>query len=107
MGRQDLTAHVNFTALEDALERVGFQVLGRTTQDRFLIANGVLEPFESTPDEEWSRVPRVRQRLEVRELIHPLGMGRAFQVLIACRGLPSAPVLRGLHDPFARLPGPE
>ena len=49
VGRQDLTAHVNFSALEDRARAVGLQVLGLTTQDRFLISNGILEAFR--PDD--------------------------------------------------------
>jgi SAM-dependent MidA family methyltransferase len=102
VGHQDLTAHVNFTALEDGARRLGLRVLGRTTQDRFLLANGIAEEFDA-PDEAAHRDPsRVKRRLQALQLIHPEAMGRRFQVLIAAKGIEPAPTLAGLRDPFAR-----
>jgi SAM-dependent MidA family methyltransferase len=46
VGEQDLTAHVNFSAVEDRARALGLEPLGLTTQDRFLIANGILDAFE-------------------------------------------------------------
>ncbi|MBZ5640472.1 MAG: SAM-dependent methyltransferase, partial [Acidobacteriia bacterium] len=46
VGEQDLTAHVNLTQLEDRGRERGAETLGITTQDRFLIANGILRHFE-------------------------------------------------------------
>ena len=48
VGEQDLTAWVNFTALEDRARATGLDVLGWTTQDRFLIANGSSRPSSRT-----------------------------------------------------------
>ncbi len=102
VGEQDLTAHVNFSAIEEAAREIGLAVLGRTTQDRFLIGNGILRPFDSaTNPEGWSDPARVKQRLQAMQLIHPDGMGRAFQVLLLGRGLPPDHTLAGLVDPFA------
>jgi SAM-dependent MidA family methyltransferase len=102
VGEQDLTAHVNFTALEDAARDLGWTVLSLTTQDRFLIANGILERFEAAGEAEWSDPARVKERLRAMQLIHPQGMGRTFRVLVLCKGLDPAPELEGLRDPFAR-----
>jgi SAM-dependent MidA family methyltransferase len=102
VGRQDLTAHVNFTALDDAARRVGLTRLGRTTQDRFLIAQGILAPFEEREPERWREPARVRERLRVMQLIHPSGMGRAFHVSVFGKGVVPIPHLSGLEDPFAR-----
>lgn len=99
-GEQDLTAHVNFSALEDAAGAAGLHVLGLTTQDRFLVANGLLEAFDQ-PDEAAVRDPRrAKGRLQAMQLIHPLGMGRRFKVLLVGAGC--RPELAGLRDPFAR-----
>ncbi len=102
VGEQDLTAHVNFTALTDAAEERGWRLLGRTTQDRFLIANGILEEFESMDDATYRDPRRVRARQAIKQLIHPTGMGRMFQVCVFARGLEDAPEPAGLKDPFAR-----
>jgi len=101
VGEQDLTAHVNFTALEDRARELGLTVLGRTTQDRFLIANGLTEVFEPSADESRNDPARIKQRLQAMQLIHPSGMGRIFKVLLLAKGCDPAPELAGLRDPFA------
>lgn len=102
VGEQDLTAHVNFTAIEDRARERGLSVLGRTTQDRFLIALGLLERFDANDEAAWRDPERVRRRLQAMQLIHPDGMGRTFKVLLLSRGVVPAPRLRGLEDPFRR-----
>jgi len=102
VGGQDLTAHVNFTALDDAARDLGLAKLGRTTQDRFLIAQGILAPFEEADPDRWRDPARVRERLQVLQLIHPSGMGRTFHVSVFSKGIPPVPRLSGLEDPFAR-----
>jgi len=100
LGQQDLTAHVNFTALSEHASTRGWESLGLTTQDRFLIGNGILEAFEAT-DIEMSRDPRrVRERRRVMQLIHPEGMGRTFRVLLLCKGQQPRETLGGLQKPF-------
>jgi SAM-dependent MidA family methyltransferase len=101
VGRQDLTAHVNLTALEDAAREQGLEVVGRTTQDRFLIAHRILEPFDEPDAARWSDPVRVRERLRIRQLIHPQGMGRMFHVLVLSKDVRPRPDLTGLRDPFA------
>jgi SAM-dependent MidA family methyltransferase len=101
VGEQDLTSHVNFTALEDRARECGLDVLGLTTQDRFLVANGVLEEF-SQPDLRAARDPkRVKRRLQAMQLIHPEGMGRTFRVLMLSKGCEAPVALSGLDDPFS------
>jgi len=102
VGRQDLTAHVNFTMLDDAARDLGLVKLGRTTQDRFLIAHGILAPFEEQDPDRWREPARVRERLQVLQLIHPTGMGRIFHVSVFSKGVLPVPRLSGLEDPFAR-----
>jgi len=100
VGEQDLTAHVNFSALEDRARELGLTVLGFTTQDRFLIGNGLLESFEQTGSAADLAVPRVKERLQAMALIHPGSMGRRFKVLLLAKGC--EPRLTSLNDPFAR-----
>jgi SAM-dependent MidA family methyltransferase len=102
VGDQDLTAHVNFTALEDRAREIGLDVLGLTTQDRFLIANDALAAFDETDETRWRDPANVRERLRVLQLIHPEGMGRIFKVLVLSKGILPTPELNGLRDPFAR-----
>jgi SAM-dependent MidA family methyltransferase len=99
VGEQDLTAHVNFSALEDAARARGFHPLGLTTQDRFLIANGILETFAPDEPGRLHDPRRVKERMQALQLIHPEGMGRRFKVLALAKGC--RPDLAGLRDPFA------
>jgi SAM-dependent MidA family methyltransferase len=46
VGRQDLTAHVDFTALHDAAMDAGFTALGTTTQAQYLVDLGLAELLE-------------------------------------------------------------
>jgi len=98
VGQQDLTAHVNFSALEDRARALGLRVLGLTTQDRFLISNGILEVFRPDDPARLHDPRRVKLRLQAMQLIHPSGMGRRFKVLALAKGCD--PVLTGLRDPF-------
>lgn len=107
VGLQDLTAHVNFTALEEAARSIGLELLGRTTQDRFLIGNGILKIFDETDPVRWGDPRNVQQRLQVMQLIHPSTMGRSFRVVIFAKNLTELPRLQGLEDPFAREASPE
>jgi len=101
VGEQDLTAHVNFTALEDRARELGLDSLGLTTQDRFLVANGILEQFEQEGLEQAYDPRRVKQRMQAMQLIHPAGMGRTFKVLMLSKGCAPPPDLCGMRDPFA------
>jgi SAM-dependent MidA family methyltransferase len=103
-GEQDLTAHVNFTHLEDAAVAHGLRSLGRTTQDRFLLANGILERFTEAP-ETWGSPRQVARRRAALQLLHPDGMGRRFHVVVLGKGEVETAPLRGLADPFRG--GPE
>jgi SAM-dependent MidA family methyltransferase len=99
VGEQDLTAHVNLTALADEAQGLGLHTLGLTTQDRFLIANGILDRLGDEADDSLAATKR---RLQVKQLIHPQGMGRTFKVVVLSKGLDPPPELPGLRDPFAR-----
>jgi len=89
VGEQDLTAHVNFTALEDRARERGLAALPLTTQDRFLIANGILESFHEPDPKRWGEPAAVRRRLQAMQLLHPEGMGRIFKVLILSKRVDS------------------
>jgi SAM-dependent MidA family methyltransferase len=98
VGEQDLTAHVNLTALRREADAAGLELAGITTQERFLVANGILEGLES---EDAGQLASVKRRLQVKQLIHPLGMGRTFKVAVFTKGMDGRPILRGLADPIA------
>jgi SAM-dependent MidA family methyltransferase len=94
-GEQDLTAHVNFTALDQWGRRAGLARTGCVSQMAFLVALGRGNEFADLYDEGASELERIRARLFLKSLIHPEGMGETFQVFIQHKGL-AAPQLTGL-----------
>ena len=84
-GEQDLTAHVNFTALAAQAGQSGLQVQKLLTQSQFLL--GIGEPNQFADAFEDCRLPQERAKvaLQLKHLITPSGMGETFQVLIAGR----------------------
>ncbi len=94
-GEQDLTAHVNFSALIGAGEDAGLNLTGFTTQERFLVALGEANQFAELYEPGQSEVERLDARLKLKRLIHPGGMGTIFKVLIQHKEI-TAPKLTGL-----------
>lgn len=86
-GEQDLTAHVNFTALAAACEQAGMQVEKLRTQSQFLMGIGEGDQFADAFED--CRVPQERAKvaLQLKHLVTPVGMGENFQVLIASRAV--------------------
>jgi SAM-dependent MidA family methyltransferase len=100
VGEQDLTAHVDFSALRRAGEREGLVCAGQTNQGAFLasldmgdllVAYGK-EPDATLPDYLATQAATLR-------LIDPGGMGR-LGVLVMARDAPVAPPLRGFIVPL-------
>jgi len=81
-GQQDLTAHVNFTALRMWGARSGLESLGLVSQTAFLLALGQTNDFADLYDEEMGEAERVKARLQLKTLIFPEGMGERFQVMV-------------------------
>jgi len=97
LGEQDMTSHVNFTALIKKGEEVGLGFTGLVTQYRFLIALGVLQEMEFL-NQEASELDGLKWRLSLLNLIEPeIGMGEVFKVLIQHKGM-AKPELDGLKD---------
>ncbi len=97
-GEQDLTAHVNFTALDRAAARAGCSRAGLVSQSQFLLALGRANEFADLYDPAergQSEAQRIRARLLLKTLIFPEGMGDAISVLIHSKGV-AEPTLAGL-----------
>lgn len=86
-GEQDLTTHVNFTALAAAVEQTGMQLGKLVTQSQFLMGIGEKTQFADAFEE--CRLPQERAKvaLQLKHLATPAGMGETFQVLLASRGV--------------------
>ena len=89
-GEQDLTAHVNFTALDLWGRRAGLTRTGLVTQSQFLIALGRGNEFADLYDLRQSEMEKLRARLLLKNLIHPEGLGEKFQVLVQHKGIETA-----------------
>jgi SAM-dependent MidA family methyltransferase len=88
-GEQDITAHVNFTALAAAAEQQGMQVQPLLTQSQFLMGIGELNQFADAFEE--CRLPQEHAKvaLQLKHLVTPAGMGESFHVLVASKGVAS------------------
>ena len=72
VGRKDLTAHVDFTAMALAGQDAGLEVLGYTSQARFLFNCGLLGDLEGAD---------LRGRAMAQKLVTEHEMGELFKVL--------------------------
>jgi SAM-dependent MidA family methyltransferase len=86
-GDQDITAHVNFTALAAAAEKGGMQVQTLHSQSNFLLGIGEKTQFADVFQQ--CRLPQEHAKvaLQLKHLIAPAGMGESFQVLVASKGV--------------------
>ncbi len=84
-GEQDLTAHVNFTALAAAANGAGMDTQALCTLSQFLMRIG--EPNQFSDAFEECRLPQERAKvsLQLKHLITPAGLGETFQALLASR----------------------
>lgn len=113
-GEQDLTAHLDFTALRRAAGRAGGRCLGLISQGRFLLALGGLDYLQGMEAPIGAdgkartemQVRAIREREALKELMLPGRMGDRFQVLVL--GMGDVPDdLSGLAPPWRRVAGEE
>lgn len=101
-GEQDLTAHVNFSALIDSGMVAGLSFTGFTTQERFLMALGEANEFADLYDPGQTEAEKLQARLKLKRLIFPgepergRGMGNIFKVLVQHKGI-GTPLLTGIE----------
>ena len=106
-GQQDLTAHVDFSALQHWGEQQGLQTLGFTRQSLFLMALGLGDRLMAL-----SQGGAIAQTMDFQKILHrrdvlhrlidPTGLGN-FGVLIQGKNLPPEaidPPLKGLQEPM-------
>jgi SAM-dependent MidA family methyltransferase len=78
-GLQDITAHVNFTALAEAAYQHGLVVAGYTTQAQYLINLGILEGMVNEKSEMTTK--QLSDIAQVQRLLSPSEMGELFKVI--------------------------
>jgi SAM-dependent MidA family methyltransferase len=77
VGEKDITAHVNFSAIALAGQDAGLQVLGYTSQARFLLNCGLLDLLRGAD---------IRETAMAQKLINEHEMGELFKVLGFVKG---------------------
>jgi SAM-dependent MidA family methyltransferase len=84
-GLQDITNHVDFSAVADSGTEAGLELLGYTTQAHFLINCGITEILAETP------AGNTRDYLplsnQVQKLVSPAEMGELFKVMVLGKGI--------------------
>jgi SAM-dependent MidA family methyltransferase len=95
VGLKDITAHLDFTALALAGQAAGLDVVGYTSQARFLLDCGFAELLAKAS---------LRERVDATRLVHEHEMGELFKVLAFAKGLPDfAPIGFATGDRRHRL----
>jgi SAM-dependent MidA family methyltransferase len=84
-GRQDITAHVDFSALAGAAREAGLEVLGYTTQAQFLVNCGITDVLSEVNAE--NALHYAPLAAEANLLLSPAEMGELFKVLAVGRGV--------------------
>ncbi len=93
-GLQDITAHVDFSAMAQAACEAGLTVAGFANQAQFLINCGLAELLEAVDP---TSPEYVDLAVQARQLLLPQAMGEAFKVLALTRGLDPL-ALQGFRD---------
>jgi SAM-dependent MidA family methyltransferase len=86
IGEQDITSHVNFTALEIQGNLVGLDNLGCTKQALFLMNLGLGDRLSSLSSGKYTIKELMTRRDYLHQLINPDGLG-GFRVLLQSKGL--------------------
>jgi SAM-dependent MidA family methyltransferase len=86
-GEQDITAHVNFTAIRERGLQRGLDPVALLTQSQFLIGIGEETEFADAFQECKLPQERAKVALQLKHLISPTGMGETFQVLLMSAGV--------------------
>jgi SAM-dependent MidA family methyltransferase len=94
-GEKDITAHVNFTGIALAAQDAGLEVIGYTSQARFLFNCGITS---------WLEQADVRERAMAQKLLAEHEMGELFKVIgFATAGLDFEPIGFAEGDRLHRL----
>lgn len=93
-GLQDITAHVDFSALARAAEDAGLEVIGYANQMQFLVNCGITELLEQEDPSNPKRY--LPAAAAAQKLLSPTEMGELFKVLAVGKGVPG--VLSGFRE---------
>ena len=88
-GLQDITAHVDFSAIAEAAVDNGAQLLGYTSQAHFLLNGGITDLLQETSPENYRDY--LPLSMQVQKLTSPAEMGELFKVIALGKGVEEAP----------------
>lgn len=83
-GLQDITAHVDFTAIIAAVHGAGLELQGYTSQGQFLLNCGILDLLSRIPNDS---LDYIRAASAVNKLLMPHEMGELFKVIAVGKGI--------------------
>lgn len=95
LGFQDITTHVNFTALENHGQSIGLETLGFTQQGLFLMNLGLGDRLAELSTGKFNFAEIFKRRDALHQLIDPTGLGK-FGVLLQAKGLTPVQKTRSL-----------
>lgn len=99
-GLQDITSHVDFTAIAKMANNSGLKLMGYTTQAHFLINCGITEILARTPPENMKDYLPLANQLQ--KLVSPAEMGELFKAIAFSRNI-SAPLAGFVRGDKSRL----
>lgn len=100
-GLQDITAHVDFTAIAETAVENDLDVAGYTSQAQFLLGAGLPQVLEQAKGEELSQQITLNQ--QVKKLTLPHEMGELFKVIALTKELDMPLIGFALNDQRGRL----
>jgi SAM-dependent MidA family methyltransferase len=86
-GEEDISAHVDFSALAQAASGAGAEILGYTTLAHFLVNCGITEVLAQTDAQDALAYAPIAA--QAQKLLSPAEMGELFKVLAVGRGVKS------------------
>jgi len=91
IGEQDITAHVNFSAVKKWGEEIGIETAGYCGQGVFMVSLGIDDDMKKIAETSNDFVFEIAR---IKKLILPQGMGESHKVMIQYKGI-EAPKLKG------------
>ena len=85
-GLQDITAHVDFTAMAQAAREAGLALLGYTSQARFLMNAGIADELQRAA-RGLNATSLAQTNQAIQKLLSEAEMGELFKVLVVGRGM--------------------
>ncbi len=85
-GLQDITAHVDFTAVVEAAVACEMELLGYASQSAFLLDNDLLKIADTVSTTLTSEADRISLARQIKTLTLPGEMGERFQVMALGKG---------------------